>query len=285
MPHSSTHISWNLQYQPDAVLAETGGLVLARGWRRADSQRVLLRYPRHAEHADGAARLRTEANMVALLQSCDAVLTPMEGGLLQGEHVPALVYPHFAGLPLSLGTPLDNEPLIQLARDAARALAQVHRRGVVHRDLKPASFLYDAATRSLRLTHFGQAARLLPGAAPPMLLADSLAYLPPEQTGRMAYEADPRADLYSLGILLFALATGTLPFHADDALGYAHPTHGAGTARSVAAAARSPRRCQRHHLPSAAQSARPTLSERRRPRSRSGEMSQFVAAATQHRRL
>src|SRR5690606_32825116 len=107
----------------------------------------------------------------------------------------------------------------------ASALADVHGRGVVHKDIKPKNILVDRASGAVELCDFG-IATLLPvehrEALPPTLIEGTLAYMSPEQTGRMNRGLDHRSDLYSLGITLYRMLSGRLPFHGRDPLEWCH---------------------------------------------------------------
>ncbi len=115
---------------------------------------------------------------------------------------------------------LDLERRLLIASALARALGQMHRQGLVHKDVKPHNVLVDGAGHA-RLTGFGIASRLRRERqvlAPPEVIAGTFAYMAPEQTGRMNRSVDARSDLYSLGVTLYELFTGTLPFSASDPL-------------------------------------------------------------------
>src|SRR6266850_7681822 len=118
-----------------------------------------------------------------------------------------------------LGVPMEVGSFLRIAIAVAGALTQVHRRGLVHKDIKPANILLDPVTGEVKLTGFGIASRLLrerQAPAPPESIAGTLAYMAPEQTGRMNRSIDSRSDLYSLGVMLYQMLTGTLPFTASD---------------------------------------------------------------------
>jgi len=124
----------------------------------------------------------------------------------------------------SKGRPLDLIRVLQIAVGLAAALGQVHRRGLIHKDIKPANFLVDDAG-NVWLTGFGIASQLpheRQAPAPPEIIAGTLAYMAPEQTGRMNRSIDTRSDLYSLGITLYQMLSGDLPFHAADPLEWVH---------------------------------------------------------------
>ncbi len=122
------------------------------------------------------------------------------------------------------GRPRDLTRVLRIAIGLAATLGQVHRRGMVHKDVKPANAFVDAADR-VWLTGFGIASRLprerlTP--APPEIIAGTLAYMSPEQTGRMNRSVDARSDLYSLGVTLYEMLTDSLPFAATDPLEWVH---------------------------------------------------------------
>jgi predicted ATPase/signal transduction histidine kinase/ActR/RegA family two-component response regulator len=123
-----------------------------------------------------------------------------------------------------LGQPLDLARLLRVAIGLAVALGQVHGHGLIHKDIKPPNVLVDDAD-NVRLTGFGIASRLpqeSQAPAPPEVIAGTLAYMAPEQTGRMNRSIDARSDLYSLGVTLYQMLTGTLPFAAADPLEWVH---------------------------------------------------------------
>jgi PAS domain S-box-containing protein len=131
------------------------------------------------------------------------------------------------GMPLDrlLGRPLDVSHFLRIAIPLAGALRQVHERGLIHKDIKPANILVDAASGGVWLTGFGIASRLPRehhAAAPPEVIAGTLAYMAPEQTGRMNRSVDSRSDLYALGVTFYEILTGQLPFTAADPMEWVH---------------------------------------------------------------
>ncbi|WP_095095875.1 AAA family ATPase [Pseudomonas sp. Irchel 3A5] len=108
---------------------------------------------------------------------------------------------------------------LRLALGAARAVGQAHGNGLLHRDIKPSNLLQDAEG-TVRLTGFGVSVET--GSGIPTNTDDSicgtLAYMPPEQAGRVGQQADQRSDLYALGMTFYELLTGRLPFEASDAV-------------------------------------------------------------------
>ena len=104
-----------------------------------------------------------------------------------------------------LGAPMEVGRFLRLAVGVAAALGKVHQRGLIHKDIKPANILVNTASGEVRLTGFGIASRLpreRQAPDPPEFIAGTLAYMAPEQTGRMNRSIDSRSDLYSLGVTL-----------------------------------------------------------------------------------
>jgi PAS domain S-box-containing protein len=139
----------------------------------------------------------------------------------------ALVLEDPGGAPLDrlLGRPLDVAHFLRIAIPLAAALRRVHERGLIHKDIKPANILVDAATGGVWLTGFGIASRLpreRQAPTPPEVIAGTLAYMAPEQTGRMNRSVDARSDLYALGVTFYEMLTGTLPFTAADPMEWVH---------------------------------------------------------------
>jgi PAS domain S-box-containing protein len=139
----------------------------------------------------------------------------------------ALVLEDPGGEPLErlLGRPLETTQFLHIAISLAAALRQVHERNVIHKDIKPANILVDLASGRVWLTGFGIASRLpREHQAPerPDVIAGTLAYMAPEQTGRMNRSVDSRSDLYALGVTLYEMLTGALPFTADDPMAWVH---------------------------------------------------------------
>jgi serine/threonine-protein kinase len=106
--------------------------------------------------------------------------------------------------------------VVHIGRRVAEALAYAHSQGVIHRDVKPANVMIDAAQGMVKVTDFGIACITDASSTRTGMMLGTLSYSSPEQlSGR---RVDGRADLYSLGVTLFQLLTGRLP-HEDQAMG------------------------------------------------------------------
>jgi PAS domain S-box-containing protein len=124
-----------------------------------------------------------------------------------------------------IGPPMQIGKFLRLAAGISAALRQLHERGLIHKDIKPTNVLVNSATDQVWLMGFGIASRLpreRQSPAPPEFLEGSLAYMAPEQTGRMNRSIDSRSDLYSLGVALYEMLTGTLPFTASEPMEWVH---------------------------------------------------------------
>ncbi|MGF6604037.1 PAS domain S-box-containing protein [Paraburkholderia sp. GAS448] len=124
-----------------------------------------------------------------------------------------------------LDAPMDSGTFLRLAIGIASSLAKVHQSGLVHKDVKPANILVNPDSGEVRLTGFGLASRLTrerQRPEPPESIAGTLAYMAPEQTGRMNRSVDSRSDLYAFGVTLYQMLTGSLPFTAVDPMEWVH---------------------------------------------------------------
>jgi len=140
---------------------------------------------------------------------------------------PVLVSEDPGGMPLDrlLDNPLELAVFLRLAVNLSAAIDHLHERGLIHKDIKPANVLADTVTGQCWLRGFGIVSKLpreRQSAEPPEFLAGTLAYMAPEQTGRMNRCIDCRSDLYSFGVTLYEMLTGTLPFTASDPMEWVH---------------------------------------------------------------
>lgn len=138
-----------------------------------------------------------------------------------------LVVDFSAGEPLDrlIGLPMEIGQFLRLAVAMSAALGQLHGRGLIHKDIKPANLIVDPATERIWLTGFGIASRIpreRQSSEPAEFIAGTLAYMAPEQTGRVNRSIDSRSDLYSLGVTFYQMLTGRLPFTASDAMEWVH---------------------------------------------------------------
>ena len=152
-------------------------------------------------------------------------LRPVE--LVREPRQTMLVVEYAGGEPLDrlIRQPMEIGEFLRLAVALSAALGQLHGRGLIHKDIKPANVFANPATGQVWLTGFGIASRLpreRQPPEPPEVLAGTLAYMAPEQTGRVNRSIDSRSDLYSLGVTFYEMLTGSLPFMASDPMEWVH---------------------------------------------------------------
>ncbi|HBK98359.1 MAG TPA: serine/threonine protein kinase, partial [Microcoleaceae bacterium UBA10368] len=120
---------------------------------------------------------------------------------------------------------LSLKEFLNLALQLADILDYLYQNRVIHKDIKPANILINPETKQVKLIDFSIAS-LLPRETQeiqnPNILEGTLAYLSPEQTGRMNRGIDYRSDFYSLGVTFYELLTGKLPFVSDDPMELVH---------------------------------------------------------------
>ena len=140
----------------------------------------------------------------------------------------ALVMPEEGFISLATYTqqhPLDLSTILAIAIQLTEVLHYLINQRIIHKDIKPGNILIHPETRQIKLIDFSIAS-LLPKEQQqlvnPNILEGTLAYISPEQTGRMNRGIDYRTDFYSLGVTLFELLTGELPFPTDDPMELVH---------------------------------------------------------------
>ena len=209
-------------------LREGGEFTLYRG-RQHDNPTQVLAVARAAEQPSPQSVLRLK-HEYSLAIELDAAWAAKPLALTRHKGRTILVLTDPGGEPLDRvleqdkGQTLDLTRFLRIAIGLTKALGQVHQHGLIHKDIKPANMLVDDAG-NVWLTGFGIASRLpheRQAPVPPEIIAGTLAYMAPEQTGRMNRSIDTRSDLYSLGVTLYQMLTGALPFTAADPLEWVH---------------------------------------------------------------
>ncbi|WP_437765986.1 AAA family ATPase [Sorangium sp. So ce281] len=221
MPHSP-------RYRVLEVLHQGADTILYRARREEDGRPVVLKALRR-DHASPRAlgRLQHELEVATALAS---PVVARAYGIEPFRDQVTLVLEDFGGRSLDrfIDGPMRGmsiERFFPLALRLAAALAEMHRHHVIHKDIKPQNLLYNPDTGEVKITDLGIAS-LSPRDAQVLahdgLIEGTLAYMAPEQTGRMNRRVDERTDLYSLGVTFYEMLTGTLPFHASDPVAWVY---------------------------------------------------------------
>lgn len=206
------------------IIGEDDDFTLLRGRRSSDGRQVMVRKPRSTRRNPGLTqRLENDFSIAADLDAAWAV-RPID--LDRGEGGPALILDDPGGMPLKerLGHALEISAFLRLSVSLAEALRQIHLAGIIHKNITPENLLVDERD-IVRVMGFGIASRLTrERRVVPSIdaYAGTLAYMAPEQTGRMNRSIDIRSDLYSMGVTLYEMLTGRLPFEAADPVEWMH---------------------------------------------------------------
>ena len=210
------------------VLCEDGERVLCRGWRDdGEGERTAVLVVLSASEYPTPSLVNRLAHEYGLKDELDgrSAARPLALVREHGRTMLLLEDPGGDTLDRFLGRPMEMGRFLRLATGLSAAIRRLHERGLIHKDVKPANVLADFSTGQVWLTGLGSASRLQrerQSPEPPELLAGTLAYMAPEQTGRMNRSIDSRSDLYSLGVTLYEMLTGALPFMASDPMEWVH---------------------------------------------------------------
>ncbi|MEG4804159.1 AAA family ATPase [Microcoleus sp. ARI1-B5] len=144
------------------------------------------------------------------------------------QNTQAMLLEDFGGESLQIlreSRPFALAEFLQIAIQIADALGKVHQNNVIHKDINPSNIVLNPQTGQLKLIDFGLSTLLSQentSLKSPNVLEGTLAYMSPEQTGRMNRSLDYRTDFYSLGVTFYELLTNQLPFESLDALELVH---------------------------------------------------------------
>ena len=218
-------------YQILTQIYESANSLVYRAIRNQDNQSVILKvlkedYPTPSE----LTRYKQEYEITRSL-NLDGVVKAY--GLEPYQRTLVIILEDFGASSLKQ---LMNDPVearhvvplpqfISIAIKTAGILGKIHAANIIHKDINPANIVLNPETGELKIIDFGistQLTRENPTLKNPNVLEGTLAYLSPEQTGRMNRSLDYRTDFYSLGVTFYELLTGQLPFETTDALELVH---------------------------------------------------------------
>ncbi|MEG4207492.1 AAA family ATPase [Microcoleus sp. Pol7_A1] len=208
------------------LLYESANSLVYRALREADHQPLILKllkesYPTPQE----LLRYRTEYRITRELKEAGVVQVY---DLQKYQNSLVMFVEDFGGESLKIWMQQRkfslNEFLL-LAIATTETLGQIHSANIIHKDINPSNIVFNPATEQIKIIDFGistQLTRETPSLKNPNILEGTLAYISPEQTGRMNRALDYRTDFYSLGVTFYELLTGKLPFETEDPLELVH---------------------------------------------------------------
>jgi predicted ATPase len=209
-----------------AQIYESSNSLVYRAVRELDNQPIILKllkpdYPTSSE----LIRYKQEYEITRSLQ-LEGVVKAYNLQKYQNSLV--MFLEDFGGESLEILFGLRNftlSEILSLAIQITKALGEIHTANIIHKDINPANIVFNPHTGQVKIIDFGISTVFIrenPTIKNPNLLEGTLAYVSPEQTGRMNRALDYRTDFYSLGATLYKLLTQRLPFESTDALELVH---------------------------------------------------------------
>jgi len=214
-------------YQLFQPIYEGFKTVIYQAKRHSDHTSVIIKtlrseYPTLEE----IARIRHEYNILKTLKKIEGIIKPIE--LTTEDNSLVLVLEYFECQSLKKFINAENlelEQFLKIAIQIADILGQLHQNQVIHKDIKPSNIIINSQTRQVKIIDFSIATRLERETQSPInpnCIEGTLAYMSPEQTGRMNRTIDYRTDFYSLGVTFYEMLTHQLPFDAVDPMELIH---------------------------------------------------------------
>jgi predicted ATPase/signal transduction histidine kinase/GAF domain-containing protein/tRNA A-37 threonylcarbamoyl transferase component Bud32 len=205
-----------------AKIYESSNSLVYRGAREQDNQPVVVKILNSAYPTpELLSRYKQEFDITHNLDAT-GVIKPYS--LEKYQNTLMIVFEDFGGESLKILTSEHRftiEEFLKIAIKICAALGQIHAANIIHKDINPSNIVYNPATEELKIIDFGISSVLSrenPIICNPSILEGTLAYISPEQTGRMNRLVDYRSDFYSLGATFYELLTQRLPFYTLDAM-------------------------------------------------------------------
>ncbi|NEO39725.1 MAG: AAA family ATPase [Moorea sp. SIOASIH] len=213
-------------YQITAQLYESANSLVYRGYRDSDQQPVILKFlkqdypsPEELTRYQQEYHITRSLNLEGVIQVYD---------LQHYQNTRVIILEDFGGESLSLlltKQTLSIKEFITIAIKITEILGQIHAANVIHKDINPSNIVFNPDTGELKIIDFGIStvlSRENPTLKNPNVIEGTLAYISPEQTGRMNRSLDYRTDFYSLGVTFYELLTKQLPFPTTDLMELVH---------------------------------------------------------------
>ncbi|MCU0537266.1 MAG: serine/threonine-protein kinase PknK [Hydrococcus sp. Prado102] len=212
-----------------AILAhiyESANSLIYRGRREKDNLPIILKLLKHDNpNPVELVRYQQEYQLTRYL-NLEGVIKTYE--LQKYQNTLVIIFEDFGGESLKYWLTKQTFSLTEFLNIAIKSieiLDKIHHFNVIHKDINPSNLVWNTHTKQLKIIDFGISTRLLQEnilLKNPNGLEGTLAYISPEQTGRMNRAIDYRTDFYSLGVTFYELLTNRLPFNSNDPLELVH---------------------------------------------------------------
>ena len=212
-------------YKITEIIHQGTQTVLYRAIGLDGKSRILKSLILNQPTSESVARLRHEYQITRDLEINNIVKTL---GFETVGHRVVIVMEDFGGRSLQQimrAGLIDLALCLNIMVQVSQAIVQLHSHKIIHKDIKPANIIINSQSNQIKLTDFSIASRIgseTTQLITPNHLEGTLGYISPEQTGRMNRPIDHRTDFYSLGVTLYELLTGQLPFLSNDPLELVH---------------------------------------------------------------
>ncbi|MEK8019145.1 MAG: AAA family ATPase, partial [Candidatus Parabeggiatoa sp.] len=216
-------------YQIDRHIYESVNSLVYRGHRNEDNQPIILKMLKEDYPTPLAlSRYRQEYEITHDLDLAGVIKVY---GIEKYQNTLVIILEDFGGESLTATLEKGEQggisvtDFLPLAIQIADSLGHIHTANIIHKDINPANIVWNQATNKLKIIDFGIASRLPrenPTLKNPEQLEGTLAYLSPEQTGRINRSMDYRTDLYSLGVTCYEMLTGFGPFETTNTMELVH---------------------------------------------------------------
>ncbi|MEM8780469.1 MAG: AAA family ATPase, partial [Cyanobacteria bacterium P01_G01_bin.49] len=213
-------------YQIREKIYESSQSFIYRGYRDQDNLPVIFKTIKESyPNSITLSQFKQEYEILKNLNFPGVIKTY---GLEQYQNSLVIILEDFGGVPLNF---LLNQKLLTLKEcleiclKIVDSLADIHRADIIHKDINPTNIIIQPETQQVKLIDFGISTQLSSEDASlcdPNLIEGTLAYMSPEQTGRMNRKIDYHTDFYSLGVTFYEMLTGQLPFTTDDPIELVH---------------------------------------------------------------
>ncbi|MCH8293322.1 serine/threonine-protein kinase PknK, partial [Candidatus Poribacteria bacterium] len=213
-------------YKVTGTIYEGAKSIVYRGHREKDNLPVVVKIQKSDYPSPkNIAKFRREYHIGKMLDF-NGVIKYYRMEKYKTDH--ALILEDFGGVALEEVIPssgMNVSTFLWVAIQLAQALDEVHKKQIIHKDIKPRNIVINTETKVAKLIDFGISSQLSQEnqtVLDPNMLEGTLAYMSPEQTGRMNRKADYRSDFYSLGVTFYQMLTSQVPFQSTDPMELVH---------------------------------------------------------------